>query len=218
MRHMRLRLRRSVPFILAILSFIFCVAFYTVVWSTNELEQRELAREPPIPHGVVPFWSAINHPNIYDLHATPATTLFIRPPNVSPRRIAELFQLVRNARIDHAQSADKPNLVTVDPLWSFERLLAQQQTPVQDHINETNKQNPDTHIDSQDSAAAKTSTTTTLPPGLTTTEKTMSKRDKIQLRRYIHQVLTKWKEEHQNDKVVTLAEIMHDDLARDDPT
>ena len=63
-----------------------------------------------------------------------------------------------------------------------------------------------------------TRTTTTVHPDLTTTEKTVSERDKIQLRNYIHRVLSNWKKEHQNDKIVTIADLMHDELAREEPS
>ncbi|CAF1436612.1 unnamed protein product, partial [Adineta ricciae] len=42
--------------------------------------------------------------------------------------------------------------------------------------------------------------------------------DKVQLRNYIHQALAKWKKEHQNDKIVTLASLVHDELLRDEPS
>ena len=151
MRHTRLRLRSSILFILAVLTILFLTTLYTTIWSTNELEQEELVREAPIPPGVVPFWSAINHQNIYDLHATPANTIFARRPNITQRRIDELYQLVRSARADEVQLTDKDKLFPIDPKWDFEKLVALQQQST-DHEN-ANKQNPETHGDTADSAA-----------------------------------------------------------------
>jgi hypothetical protein len=214
---MRLRLRTSILFILATLAIFFFITLHTLIWSTNELEQQEQIRDGPIPPGAAPFWSAINHQNIYDLHATPANTIFVHSANITQSRIEELYQLIRNARTDDTQSIDTEKLFPIDPIWNFQKLVEQQQ---QGHEKEdANKQNPETHADTADSAAKTTkTTTTTLRPDLTTTEKTVSEYDKIQLRNYIHQALTKWKKEHQNDKIVTIADLMHDDLLRDEPS
>ncbi len=215
MRHIRFRLRSSIVFILAILTILFLITLYTTIWSTNELEQQQQIRDIPIPPGVVPFWSAINHQNIYDLHATPANTIFIRRSDITQRRIEELFQLIRNARTDETQLVDEEKLFPIDPTWNFQKLVAEQQT--QEH-DEKNKPNPETHADTADSAAKTTKTTTTIYPDSTTTEKTVSEHDKKQLRNYIHQVLSKWKKEHQNDKIITLADLMHDELAQEEPS
>jgi hypothetical protein len=212
---MRLRLRTSILFILATLTIFFLITLYTLIWSTNELEREEQTRGIPIPPGVVPFWSAINHQNIYDLHATPANTIFIRSSNITQRRIEELYQLIRNARTDETHSVDQEKLFPIDSTWNFEKLFEQQQVHEKE---DTNKQHPETHADTAESAAKTTKTTTTLRPDLTTTEKTVSEYDKVQLRNYIHQVLAKWKKEHQNDKIVTIADLMHDELLRDEPS
>lgn len=215
MRHIRLRLRSSILFILAILTILFLTTFYTTLWSTTELEREEEIRDAPIPPGVIPFWSAINHQNIYDLHATQSNPLFIRRSNITQSRIEELFQLIRNARTDEIQFIDKEKLFPIDPKWNFEKLVSEQQTHEKD---DTNKQNPETHVDTADSAAKTTKSTTTIQPSLTTTEKTLGNYDKQQLRNYIHQVLSKWKKEHQNDKIVNLADLMHDELVSEEPS
>ena len=106
MRHIRLRLRSTILSILAILTIFFLITLYTLIWSTNELEKQDQSRDLQIPPGVIPFWSAINHQNIYDLHATPANTVFIRPSNITQRRIEELYQLIRSARADETRSIE----------------------------------------------------------------------------------------------------------------
>ncbi len=212
MRHIRLRLRSSILFILAILTILFLITLYTTIWSTNELEREVLNRDAPIPPGVVPFWSAINHQNIYDLHATPANTIFIRRSNISQRRIDELFQLIRIARTDEIQLTNKEKFFPIDANWDFQKLVAQQRS---NDPEDKKKQDPDAHADTADSAAK---TSTTIHSDLTTTEKTVSEHDKIQLRNYIHRVLSQWKKEHQNDKIVTIADLMHDELAREEPS
>ena len=209
---MRLRLRSAILFILAILTVFFLITLYTLIWSTNELERQAKYRDQPIPPGVIPFWSAINHQNIYDLHATPANTVFIRPANITQRRIEELYQLIRNARTDEAHSIEDEKRFPVDSKWSFEKLVEQQQSPEQNE----KKQNLDTHADTADSAAK--TTKSTVPPDLTTTEKTVSEYDKIQLRNYIHQVISKWKKEHHSDKITNIADLMQEELAKDEPS
>ena len=216
MRHIRLRLRSSILFILAILTIFFLTTLYTTIWSTNELEREEQIRNAPIPPGVIPFWSAINHQNIYDLHATSANPIFIRRSNITPRRIEELYQLIRNARADQIQLIDHDKSFPIDPNWDFEKLVAQQQTQDSD---DTNKPNPDTHGDAAaDSATKTTLTTTTTRPDLTTTEKTVTELDKQQLRNYIHRSLSKWKKSHRHDKIITIADLLHDDLTREEPS
>jgi hypothetical protein len=215
MRHIRLRLRSSIYIILAILTILFLTTLYTAIWSTKVLDPPESSLNAPLSPNVIPFWSAINHQNIYDLHATPANTIFIRRSNITQHRIDELFQLIRNARTDEVQLTNKDKLFPIDPKWNFEKLVAQQQST--DH-EDGNKQNPETHADTADSAAKTTKTTTTIHPDLTTTEKTVSEHDKIQLRNYIHRVLSNWKKEHQNDKIVTIADLMHDELLREEPS
>ncbi|CAF0921846.1 unnamed protein product [Adineta steineri] len=213
MRHIRLRLRTSILFILATLTIFFLITLNTLIWSTNELEQVEENRDIPIPPGVIPFWSAINHQNIYDIHATSVNTIFIRPSNISQRRVEELYELIRNAKNDDTQSVDKEKLFPIDSTWSFDKLVEQQQA----HDNDdTNKQTPETHADTADSAAK--TTKTTIRPDLTTSAKSVSEYDKIQLRNYVHQSLAKWKKEHQNDKIINLADLMHDELLRDEPS
>ncbi|CAF4609339.1 unnamed protein product, partial [Rotaria magnacalcarata] len=71
-----------------------------------------------------------------------------------------------------------------------------------------NTKNSDAHDDANDSNtnSNKTTTTTSLPD-LTTTKKAVSESNKIQLRNYIHQLLHKWKQEHENDKIVTIADL-----------
>jgi hypothetical protein len=209
---MRLRLRSAILFILALLTVFFLITLYTLIWSTNELERQDKYRDQPIPPGVIPFWSAINHQNIYDLHAIPANTVFIRSTNITQRRIEELYQLIRNARTDETHSIEDEKRFPVDPKWNFDKLVEQQQSPEQ---REKTKQNPETHADTADSAAKITKST--IPPDLTTTEKTVSEYDKIQLRNYIHQVISKWKKEHHNDKIITIADLMREELEKDEP-
>ncbi|UJR08560.1 hypothetical protein I4U23_012821 [Adineta vaga] len=52
---------------------------------------------------------------------------------------------------------------------------------------------------------------------LTTTLKNFNENDKTQLRYFIHHILSKWKNDHQNDTIVSLADIMQEDLAQNDP-
>ncbi|CAF2967910.1 unnamed protein product [Rotaria sp. Silwood2] len=206
MRHIRLRLRSTILFILATLMIFFLITLYILIWSTHELERREHIRDAPKPPGVVPFWSAISHQNIYDLYATPPNTIFKRRANITQSRIEEIFQLIRNARTDQTHVIDAEELYPIDPKWNFQKLLEEQQAQEQD----------DKNADTADSTANVTKKTTT-QSDLTTT-KIFGDYDKIQLRNYVHQVLAKWKKEHQNDKIVNIAKLMHDELEQDEPS
>ena len=211
MRHIRLRIRSSILFIVAILTILFFTTLYTTIHSTRELEREEINRDAPIPPGVIPFWSAIDHQNIYDLHAKTPNAIFIRRSHITPNRIEELFQLIRNARTDEIQLADQDKVFPIDPRWNFKKLVAEQQSH---EIDETNRQTP---VDTVDSASKPSITTTTLRPDLTTAEKTIGEHDKIQLRNYVHRVLSKWKRKHQNDEIVSMAELLHDELVQKEP-
>lgn len=218
MRQIRFRLRTPVVLILAALTIFLVSTLYTAIWSTGELERaEEQHHDAPMPPGIVPFWSAINHQNIYDLHALPANTIFPRRSNITQQRVEELYQLVRDARADETHVDDKKKLFPIDPAWNFDKLVEQQQT----HSKEDgSKKKDETQVDAGDSAAKKpttTTTTTTARPDVTTTLKTVSEYDKVQLRNYIHRVLARWKKEHQNDKPTTLACLLDDELQRDEP-
>lgn len=216
MRHMRLRLRSSILVILAMLTIFFLITLHTLIWSTNELERLERIPDGPNPPGPVPFWSAINHQNIYDLYATPANVIFKRSSNISQQRIEELFQLVRSARADDIHLADVKKLFPVAEEWNFERLADEHRPPPVSDDN--NQQNPDTNVNTANAPNNETKATTTTDPNLTTTEKTVAEYDRVQLRNYVIQKLAKWRKRHQDDKIITLAEIMYDDILKDEPS
>ncbi|CAF1261028.1 unnamed protein product [Rotaria sp. Silwood1] len=205
MRHIRLRLRFTIFLILATLTISFLITLYTLIWSTHEFERQEQIRDTPKSPGAVPFWSAISHQNIYDLYAQPPNTIFKRQTNITQGRIEELFQLVRHVRTDQTHVVDIEKLYPIDSKWNFQKLLEEQQAREQD----------DKNADTADSTTNVTKPT--IQPDSITIEKTMNEHDQIQLRNYIHQVLAKWKTEHQNDKIVTIADLMHDEIEHDEP-
>jgi len=220
MRHTRLRLRLRSPIllILAALTLFFLITIYSLIWSTHQLEEQEINQlhDQPVPPGLVPFWSALNHPNIYDIHATAANPLQIRSAGISPSRIEELYQLVRNARQDNIDSTNYKNEFPVDQSWSFEKLVEQQKSAENE---ESNKKNPETHADTADSAMAKNrTTTTTLPPTPSTTRKPINDYDKSQLRNYVRRRVEKWKERHRDDKIITIADLLQNDLTQEEPS
>jgi len=208
MRYSRFRLRFSIVFSLITLTFFFLIIFHTLIWSTAELEPEEQISEAPKPSVVIPFWSALNQQNIYDLKATQSNKLHNHSPYITSVRIDELFQLVRNARSNQINSFDKTKSHPVNSTWSFEKFFGQK---LQTSNNDTN-----THIDTADSTAIK-KTNMNYQFNFTKPDKPMNEHDKIQLRYFIHHALTKWKEKHQNDKSISLADIMHDALAQDEP-
>ena len=208
MRRTRLRLRSAILVVLATLTVFFLSTLYVLVWSTDELEQQgqnqqQQREQSPEAASAVPFWSVINHPNIYDLYAKPANPIFIRPSNITPARIEELYQLIRNARTDEAHSSVKEKPYAIDPAWHFHRFV--EQHSVQHEESET-------RADPADSDAPNVTTTTTTPKP-STSPKPITENDKLQLRNYIHRVLGKWKREHENDNVTTVADLMKKELA-----
>ena len=213
MRHLRLRLRSTVIFILALLTIFFLITLYTLIWAASELEQRQQVQDVPIPPDVIPFWSAFAHQNIYDLYATPANTIFILLPNITQRRIEELFQLIHTAKLHDSRLVDKKKLFPIDSKWNFQKLVAEREAyDYDDH----NQRNPNT-TDSADNGKNKT-VTMTIRSNRPMTNKSLSEHDKRQLRNYVYQMLTKWKEEHQNDKISSIADLMHRGLVQDDPS
>jgi hypothetical protein len=220
MRYTRLRLRSSILVILATLSAFFLVTLYTLIWSTNELEREEQNREPLIPPGVVPFWSAINHPNIYDLHATPVNPIFPRSPNITQARIEELNRLIHNARTEKSSSLNSEQPVPIDPSWNFQRLVEQQKQFEQEEAKKQTSEAPNDELNS-DTANQTTKTTTTTRKRKSDSPALLmpiSEHDKLQLRGYIHRVLAEWKQKHHKDKITTIAEVMRDDLLQEEPS
>lgn len=208
MRHLRLRLRSSVVFSLTTLSFVFLITLHTLVWTTTELELSQQIPEPPKPPVAIPFWSALDQANIYDVKATSQNKLNRHSSYITSDRIDELYQLVRQSRNEQIQVSNKIKSFPINSPWNFEKFLGQK---LQTNINDTN-----THIDTADSAAKKQSNNKH-QFDMTTTEKTMNEHDKKQLRDFIHHTSTKWKKKHQSDKTISLADIMHDALAQDEP-
>ena len=210
MRRTRLRLHSAILVVLATLTVFFLSTLYILFWSTDELEQQSEKQQQQRQEdshaavNAVPFWSVINHPNIYDLYAKPANPIFTRSSNITSARIEELYQLIRNARTDEAHSSVKEKPYPIDPAWHFHRFV--EQHSVQHEESET-------RADPSDSAASNTTTTTTTPKP-STSPKPITENDKLQLRNYIHRVLGKWKREHRNDNVTTVADLMQNELAK----
>lgn len=209
MQYRCLRLRFSSFCILIILIILFLTTFYTTIWSTNELEQHGSNTDASFKHGD-DVWSAVQHHNIYDFYAVPPK-IFTPRSSITPRRIEELNQLVHNARTDDAQLSDYKRLYPLDPKWDFTRLVAERQTLEFEFANESYS---DTHTDIVDLAGK--STTATTPSPSTTPVKPLSEHDKIQLRNHVHRAMGNWKQKHKDDKIITAADLMHDELARTD--
>jgi hypothetical protein len=209
MRYSRSRLRSSIVFSLTTLTFFCIITLHTLIWSTAQLELQEQISEPPPKQPVaIPFLSALDQADIYDLKATRSNKLHNHRPYITSNRIDELFQLIRNARNDQINSPDTTKSYPINSTWNFEKFFEQK---LRTNNNDTN-----THIDTADSEARK-QTNIKRQLNFTTTEKTMNEYDKIQLRHFIHQALSNWKNNHKNDKSISLADIMHDGLAQDEP-
>ncbi|CAF5134969.1 unnamed protein product, partial [Rotaria magnacalcarata] len=137
------------------------ITLYTLIWTTNEFERREQLRDAPLPPGAVPFWSAIDHQNIYDLYAYSVSKRPKQSSNITQQRIEELFQLIRNARTGQTYSASIKTLYPIDPEWNFQKLIEERDAQEKDD----NTKNSDAHDDANDSNtnSNKTTTTTSLP-------------------------------------------------------
>jgi hypothetical protein len=208
MRYLRLRLRFSIVLGLTILTFFFLLTLHSLIWSTIELERPNQYPDRPKPPDTLPFWSALDHPNIYELKSTSSKKKQSRSPSITTARIDELFQLVRQAHDEQINSFDKIKSYSINSTWNSKKFLQQK---LHMNANDTN-----THIDTADSAGIK-ETNIKYQYNLTTTIKTLNEHDKIQLRDFIHHKLVQWKENHRNDKIISLADVMHDALAQDEP-
>ena len=212
MQHLRLRLRSSVLFALLSLSFCCIITLHTFIWTSTGIEQEEsIAAAPPRrPSKLIdipPIWSAFHQSNIYDVQAAPANTLLPRrSPPPDDHRIDALFHLIRNARNERAAAVAPDALPSIDPTWSFDQFVAQK--------SDSNPNDTNTHVDTADSASNKT---TKLPSNSTGLNRAMTEHDRIQLRQVIHRKLTQWKQEHQMDPTISLADTMNDALVQDEP-
>ncbi len=199
MRYSRIRLRSSIVLGLTTLTLIFLVTLHTLIRSTVELEQQKPYPHRPKPPDALPFWSALDQANIYELNPVKSDKKQSRSPSITSARIDELFQLVRQARNEQINDFDKIKSSSINLTWNFEKFL--QQKP---RINKNDT------VDSKE-------TNGKLQYNLTRTEKVFNEHDKIQLRDFLHHKLILWKENHQNDKIISLADIMYETLAQDQP-
>jgi hypothetical protein len=208
MRYPRLRWRSLIFLGLIILTFFSLLTLHTFIWSANEFEQqhKQFPHRPKLPDAI-PFWSALDHQNIYELKSIPSDKnkqSHSRRPLITAARINELFQLVRQTRDEQINSFDKIKSYSFNSTWNFEKFLEQK---ARMNTNET----------PVDTAADSVGNNVKHGHNSTTTAKTVDEHDKIQLRNFIHSKLVKWKETHQNDKIISLADLMYDTLAQDEP-
>ena len=192
MRQLRLRLRSSLIFILTALTLAFVLTFNALISSSSEL--NPLAA--PLPSADSPsLWSAFHQPNIYDLNGLPPTTTK-KKQRVWPTNADRLYQLVRSAR------EERPALRNSS--WSLEKFLVRSSTSVSS--NETHPQQQQRAESGESPGASSTRALTS-----------MNEDDQRELRAFLLRRLQRWKDEHQQDPLITLAEIMHASLAQDEP-
>ena len=195
MRQLRLRLRSSILFLFTALTFFFLLTLNALISSSNEL--NPLAAPAPSPSVIdgPSFWSDFHQSDIYELHAKAPKK---KASSFNADQVEQLYQLIRSAR------EEKPSLSNSS--WSLEKFLGQA-TAVTVISNDT-RHRPE----SAESAAAviRSSSGETL--------KSMNEHDRRELRAFLRRRFQRWKDEHQRDPLVTLAEIMHDSLAQDEPT
>lgn len=195
MRQLRLRLRSSILFLFTAFTFFFLLTLNALISSSNEL--NPLAAPAPSASLIdgPSFWSDFHQSDIYELQAKAPTKK--KTSSFSADQIEQLYQLIRSAR------EEKPSLS--NSTWSLEKFLGQA-TPTSVISNET-RHRPE----SAESAAAIRSSSGQTP-------KSMNEHDRRELRAFLRRRFQRWKDEHQRDALVTLAEIMHDSLAQDEPT
>ena len=200
MRYIRLRWHSSIFIGLTSLTFIFLITIYLLIHSAGEFEvQPAHPVHPRKPSVTIPFWSALNQQNIYDLYAPHLRKN--KPSAISSRRIDELYQLVRQTR----QQRSYYSFVNIS--WNFPNFLREK---TQINANDTNIL-VDTADSARDGGNGRSSS------DLSTPSRSMTENDKRQLRYFLHYKLNEWKINHQNDKTITLAEIMRDTLLQDQP-
>lgn len=196
MRYIRLRWRSSIFIGLTSLTLVFLITIYLLIHTAGEFEGQQIhPAHPRKPSVTIPFWSALNQQNIYDLYAP---TLHKKNPSsihlITSKQIHELHQLVHQTRTQRS---------FVNITWNFVNFLREK---TQININDTN-----ILLDTQDSANGRSSS------DLSTPIRTLTDNDKQQLRYFLHYKLNQWKINHRHDKNITLAEIMHDALSQDQP-
>ena len=123
--------------------------------------------------------------------------VFLSKSNINP--IDKLYEKVIHQNEQTAAS-------TRTDRWKLEKFFVLHSFVAKN--NDTNS-----HIDTFDSALAskESSTSSTFPTAI------INETDRIQLRSYIRQRLTLWKNKHYRDPIVSLAEIMHESLVQDEP-
>ena len=204
MRYLRSRLRSSIFFVLSTMIFYSLFTLHSTLWSTVQIEQQKPILEHPKSSIDVSIWSALNQQNIYDVKATQSNRLTNHSSYITSYRIHELFQLVRHARIDHIHSLNIKKSYSYDSTRNIEKFI-EQNSQISD-----NERIYTTNLTNISNIKFKLNST------LTAIE--TNKYDKIRLRHYIHYVINKWKQHHINDKTITLADVMHNSLAENEPS
>ena len=196
MRYLRLRWHSSIFIGLTILTLSFLLTISLLLRSTHEFEPRESHPHPRQPTiNIVPFWSALNQPNIYDLYARQSSDKKKLLSISSSARIDELYRLAQRSRNVERTYPSTSNLTL-----NFQNFLREK---TQINTNDTNTVDSDRGDKSQSD--------------LSTTSKSINEHDKRQLRYFLQYKLNQWKINHRNDKAVSLAEIMRDTLLQDEP-
>ncbi|CAF1322855.1 unnamed protein product [Rotaria sordida] len=206
MWYLSFRVHCSFLFSLTILSLFCLVTFYTFLWPTTDLEPQENISKFPKPPVDVSFWSVLCQENICDIKATKTLKLTNHASSITRQRIDELYQLVHRAQNDQIDLSNIKKSHYLDPTWTFEKFIEQKS---KNDTNDTSEHDDSSDSDSEERKKPKLS--------FTNEEKTINEHDKKQLRYFIHHVLAKWKQQHLNDTIINLADLMHDTLAQDDP-
>lgn len=210
MRYSRLRFRSSIFFGLTTLSIFFLLTLHILSWSTTELEQPETPQKYPQPPDGIPFWSALDQQNVFNLQAKQSQQqqLSNYSSAITSQRIDELFELIRKAHNDRVDSSDFLARFPQDPKWNFQKFVVQK---LHLNYNDTNLRG-----DTADSAGGK-GAHNRLGTDTGLADKNMNDNDKMQLRYFIRQVLSQWKKQHMSDRTITLADIMNEALVQDEP-
>jgi hypothetical protein len=196
MRHTRFRLRSSIIFILTVFSFLCMLTFHTLIWSINELE--------PFPSPSNAFEQRKTWPIFHQVHIQPfdsniSYSSVNESSNVTSTRIEQLYRSIRHA---HLMSSNRSRmLLSNDSRWPSMMTIADN---VKSNIDQLTMTNHSFSKNNQQTNHAVHS-------------KKIHDDEQRKLRVHIHEQLMKWKKEHQHDATVSLAEIMHDSLAQDEP-
>ncbi|CAF0758817.1 unnamed protein product [Didymodactylos carnosus] len=231
MRQIRLRIRYYLIIILTILSLIMFSTFYTILHKTNEIEQKsDIFEKWPSEKNLyhhqnieqqqhIPFWQALDAQNIYDVNYMPTNHRMKNKFPINVEIIENLFQLVDSYKLEII--TDKQLNIN-----EFDRVFIKRTTTVNNKKYSNQKEdkeivfdvnNGDDDTNKKQQKDVDDFQSGEKPSKMIPIEKVIDENDKQQLRKYIINMLWKWKRKYREMKQINLAELLYEHIERDEP-